>query len=184
MSGQIHLILGAMFAGKTTELLRRKRRAELAGKKCLLIKYYGDNRYDETKIVTHDHITENAIISAGNSLKKTIDIIANLENYHCIFIDEIQFYQDGAQICDYLANSGFDVTVCGLQGDYQRNIFQCISDLIPKVEEIVHLTAIDKMTGNDATFTARITSELEQEVIGGGDKYMATDRKHYMSLQN
>ena len=53
-NGRIHLIIGPMYAGKTTELLRLKKRAEIAGQKCLAIKFYKDLRYDEDRLSTHD----------------------------------------------------------------------------------------------------------------------------------
>jgi thymidine kinase len=180
--GSICLIFGSMFAGKTGELLRRKRRAELANKKCLMIKYYKDTRYSVDKIATHDMITSDAVISDGNSLGATVGKVDNLSQYQCVFVDEIQFFTDGAEVCDHLANMGMDVTVCGLQGDYNRVIFPTIAKLIPMTETFVPLTAIDSVTGHDASFTARITQETGQEIIGGKDKYIATDRQHYFEI--
>jgi thymidine kinase len=180
--GNIHLILGPMFCGKTTELIRLKNRAEIAGKKCLVIKYHKDLRYDSQKLSTHDLIKTEAIVSNGNNLRKTIDEIPGLDTYNCIFVDEIQFYEDGDITCDFLANRGFEVVVCGLKGDSKRKPFGCVPYLIPLVETLTHLTAIDAKTGNDASFTARLSSELEQEVIGGADKYIAVDRSHYFEI--
>jgi len=180
--GTIELIIGCMGSGKTMELLRRKNRAELAKRKCLLIKYYKDTRYSQEKIVTHNGITSEAIISLGNSLKDTIDNVENLKQYDCLFVDEIQFYPDGAETCDNLANVGFDIIVCGLQGDFQRHIFPTISKLIPLAEKIEQLTAIDPLCGNEASFTVRLTCEMDQEVIGGFNNYTTSCRqnlKHY-----
>ena len=185
--GKIHLIIGPMRSGKTSELLRRKRRSEYANKKCLLIKYYKDTRYDPVigsteRIVTHDLVSDEAIVSTGNSLRQTLMSVKDLSTYRCLYIDEIQFYDDAAEVCDDLANRGYDVTVSGLQGDFQRKIFKSVSDLIPLCEDVVQLTAIDPVTGNEAPFTYRISSEKEQEVIGNTDKYIAVDRAHYLQL--
>ena len=174
--GKIHLIIGPMYAGKTTELVRLMKRATIANRKCLVIKFDKDVRYDETKLVTHDLIAVNATVSLGNNLRQTLNNVENLTSYNCIFVDEIQFYEDGAETCDQLANEGFEVIVSGLQGDFQRKKFGCIPDLIPIADRITHLTAIDKETGEEAPFTYRLTSETEQEVIGGNDKYIAVDR--------
>jgi thymidine kinase len=180
--GVIHLIFGCMGSGKTGELLRRKRRAEIAKKKCVLIKYYKDVRYSIDKVSTHDGVTAEAVTSVGNSLGKTIEAIKDLNEYDCIFVDEIQFYPDGAEICEKLANNGFDVTVCGLQGDYNRKMFETVIKLIPMSEEVVQLTAIDPVTGRDAAFTARLTTNSEQEFIAGMDAYTAADRSRYFAL--
>ena len=172
-----------MYASKSSLLLSRKRRAEIAQQKCLLIKYCHDTRYDTTKVVTHDLQKEEALVSVGKSLQKTIDSVVNLKQYNCIFIDEIQFFDDGAEVCHRLVNQGYDVTVCGLQGTYDMKIFPCIAELIPKFEEIIHLTAIDPQTTQELSFTARLTDGNEQELIGGLETYIAVDRQHYLSLK-
>jgi thymidine kinase len=201
-NGSITVILGPMFSGKTSELMRRMRRQTVANKKCLAIKYYHDNRYDrlaldvsnfakkqidevqENMLSSHDLIKVTAILSKGNNLEETINSIENLEDYDCLFIDEIQFYNDGASTADFLANQGFEVTVCGLQSDYLRKPYGCIPQILAYAETIVHLTAIDSITGQEASFTARISNEKEQEVQGGSDKYIAVDRQHYMKNFN
>jgi len=187
--GSIHLIIGPMYAGKTTEMLRLKRRAELAGKRCLTIKYHLDTRYetksdgeDKSVIITHDKVTDYAHRSCGDNLSETISHIDDVHQYDCIYIDEIQFYSDGASVCDQLANSGIEVVASGLQGDYQRKIFKTISELIPMSDRITHLTAIDGRTGQEASFTARIVSNDGQKLIGGPESYIATDRAHYNLL--
>jgi thymidine kinase len=187
-SGTLHLIIGPMFCGKTTELIRLKTRAEIAGKKCIMIKYSKDTRYDQNDSVqtitlsTHDQRKAEAFNSEGNNLRKTIDFINHIGQYDCIFIDEIQFYEDGAEVCDQLATRGFEVVACGLQSDHLRQPFGCIPNLVSCAEKITHLTAIDAKTGGEASFTARLTAEKEQEVIGGADKYIAVDRFHYFQI--
>ncbi len=183
IKGSIHLIIGPMYAGKTTELIRLKNRAEIAGKKCLVIKYQNDTRYDVSKLSTHNLIMIEAISSINNSLKQTMHNIVNLQEYDCVFIDEIQFYKDGANVCDELADAGYEVIVSGLQGDFERKRFECIADLIPHAEKITHLTAIDSTTGEEAAFTARITNEIEQECIGSNEMYLAVDRLHHLKIQ-
>jgi thymidine kinase len=168
----------------TTELIRLKTRAEIAGKKCLVIKYCHDQRYDQSRLATHSHLRIEAISSNGRYLKETITGIENLDQYDCIYIDEIQFYIDGHMICDQLANQGFEVVVSGLNGTFERKPFGCVSDLIPLVENITFLTAIDPKTGQEAAFTARISGETQEEVVGGSDKYLAADRQHFFDLLN
>ena len=179
-SGKINLILGPMYSGKTTELLRLYRRYFLAGKNCLLIKHKDDNRYDSEYIVTHDNQKYKAI----NTLK-LIDILNKTEvlKAEVLCIDEIQFYEDASEICDLWANQGKIVIASGLNGDYKREPFEQISKLIPKIEKLTFLTAICTETGNEAVFSKRISNETEVKVIGGSDKYIATSRKVFFSNQ-
>lgn len=181
-TGNIHLIVGPMFSGKTTELLRLLNRTKVLDIPILLIKYNGDTRFDDKMIVTHDNISHmSTIISDGHSLGNTLKefLTKNPSTKTYIFIDEIQFFNDGAEVCDKLANLGYFIVACGLQGDYQRNIFPTIAKLIPLCEKITHLSAVDKESGSDCSFTKRITNDNQLEVIGGDDKYQATSRKNY-----
>jgi len=88
--GRIELIIGPMFAGKSTELLRRMKRLEISGKKCLHIKYAGDNRYtDEACIATHDKQLRKAM-----ACKVLSEIEYAFASYDVIGIDEGQFMAD------------------------------------------------------------------------------------------
>ena len=172
--GKLNLICGPMFSGKTSELYRRYNRYKLAGKNCLLIKYSNDDRYDDNKLVTHDNFQYEAI--KCNNLQ---DIEILIKNYDVICIDEIQFYLDAAKYCDKWANEGKIIEVCGLNGDYKREPFEQISLLIPKLENITFLTAIDEKNGIDACFTKRIIDSDERELIGGKESYIACSRETY-----
>jgi len=180
-NGSIHLIFGPMFSGKTTELLRQMTRKKIANQDNILIKYSGDNRFDNVNIVTHDKITfQSTIVSIGHCLKDTVKELLEQQVVNTnIFIDEIQFFSDGAEVCDLLANNGYNVFACGLQGDYNRNIFPTIAKLIPLCEKITHLTSIDKKSGKECTNTKRICDSNELELIGGDDLYQAVDRYNY-----
>ena len=163
-----------MYSGKTTELIRRFKRYKLGNKSCILIKYINDNRYDDDKISTHDNIKLNAI--KCNLLSELDDVI---KIYDVICIDEIQFYKDASIYCDKWANNGKIVEACGLNGDYQRKPFEQITLLIPNIENIIFLKAIDEKNGEDACFTKRITNSNEKILIGGKETYIACSRKTY-----
>ena len=175
-NGKISLILGPMYSGKSTTLLTRYRRYQFGNKKCLLVKYINDNRYDKNSIVTHDKIKYEA--RSCNTLSE-IDNLVN--DFDVICIDEIQFYNDAAEYCDKWANQGLIVEACGLNGDFKRKPFEQISLLIPLSDEIYHITAIDEKNGKNAPFTKRITQEEEQQVIGGKEKYRASSRLNFYS---
>ena len=177
-TGKIHLILGPMYSGKTTELLRLYRRYYLAGKKCLLIKHKADTRYDSEYIVTHDNQKYKAI-----NTEKLRDIIQvkDVTEAEVLCIDEIQFYDDAAEVCDLLANYGKIVIASGLNGDFKREPFEQISLLLPKVDDLSFIRAICTHTGKEAPFSRRISNEKEVKVIGGSEKYVATSRLSYYS---
>lgn len=180
-TGQINLILGPMYSGKTTELLRLFRRYYLAGKQCLLVKHKDDNRYDSEYIVTHDNQKYKAI-----NTKYLKDIIENKNvlKSEVLCIDEIQFYEDASEICDLWANNGKIVIASGLNGDFKREPFEQISKLLPKAEKLTFLSAICTQTGKEASFSKRISNEKEVKVIGGSEKYIATSRKAYFTDTN
>ena len=192
-SGHIELIMGCMFAGKTSELMRRVKRYNVSGKHCLVIKYSKDNRYlemttDSTnpndsnkdvpklpKIATHDKNFMDAI---------SVDQLSEVkqwELYDVIGVDEGQFFPDLVEFCDYAADQGKVVIVSALDGTFQQKPFQQIADLIPKAETVDKLSAVCMRCFKNATFTKRIGSETEIEIIGGMDKYIAVCREclHY-----
>lgn len=175
--GKLHLIIGPMFSGKSTMLLTRYRRYGIAGKRCLLVKYAGDNRYlsSEESIVTHDKVSYRA-----TSCRQLAEIDSLIHNYDVVCIDEIQFYPDAAQYCDDWANQGLIVEACGLSGDFRRRPFEQISRLIPMCDDIQHVKAVCRNSGQDAPFSKRISHEEEQEVIGSTDKYLAVSRYYHL----
>ena len=172
-TGKLNLIIGPMYSGKTSELIRRYRRYNIGGKKCLLIKYFEDDRYNKNKVVTHDNLKCEAINT--NELSQLDD---QVKKYDVICIDEIQFYPDSAFFCDKWANQGLIIEACGLNGDFNRMPFEQISLLIPKVDNLLHLTAIDKQNGKEAPFTIRLTNDKQQKVIGGYDIYNVVSREN------
>jgi len=170
-NGKIKLIIGPMFSGKTSELLSRYRRWKLAGKKVLMIKYKQDNRYDKNNIVTHDGISVNARVC--ERLQELDDYV---NNYDVICVDEVQFYDDADEYCDKWANMGKVVEASGLNGNYLRKPFKIISNLIPLAEDIHHLNAVCKETGNDASFSVKFIKNDQEIFIGNDDSYLAGDR--------
>ncbi|KAL1442935.1 hypothetical protein MTO96_046177 [Rhipicephalus appendiculatus] len=113
--GQIQLIIGPMFSGKTTELMRRLKRYEVANHKCLIVKYAGDTRYDDENISTHDRQAMAAVKATSlSNLKST------LSDFRVIGIDEGQFFPDIVDFAEYMADTGKVVVIAALDGTYQR----------------------------------------------------------------
>jgi len=174
--GQIQLILGPMFSGKSTELIRRLKRYQVAQYEVLIIKYAKDLRYDEKGIATHCGQTLPAM--AADRLG---DLQDKARDFDVIGIDEGQFFPDVVSWCEEMANRGKIVLVAALDGTFQRKPFQDILSLIPLSEDVSKLHAVCMVCFQDAAFSKRISNEDGVEVIGGADKYMAVCRQCYYS---
>lgn len=169
--GQIQVIFGPMFSGKTTELIRRLKRYKFANHRCIIIRYAKDNRYASDRVATHDCQYLPAVLAT-----EFRSLSLNYEDFDAIGIDEGQFFPDIVEFCEEMANLGKVVVVAALDGTYQRTGFGNILNLVPLAESIVKLTAVCMSCFSDASYTKRIGSEKEVEVIGGAEKYMAVCR--------
>ncbi len=172
--GSINLILGPMWSCKTTELIRRYKRYTLGMKKCMMIKYKNDTRYDNAMVVTHDGHKIEAF-----ACEVLCEADLEIQNYDVICIDEVQFYKDADVYIDKWANQGKIIVASGLNGNFKRQEFPIISKLIPLAENISFYTAVCKETGKDATFTKINVDNDIIEVIGGSELYSAVDRQTY-----
>lgn len=174
--GTFNLILGSMWSGKTSELVRRYKRHSIGGRNCLMIKYKNDVRYDNEMVVTHDKIKVHAFVC--EYLYEVDHIIVD---YDVICVDEIQFYKDAHIFADKWANMGKIVEASGLNGNFNRQEFPIISKLVPLAENISFLKAVCKETGEDATISNInvVINDNTTEIIGGSELYNAVDRKTY-----
>ncbi|KAH7293852.1 hypothetical protein KP509_28G045300 [Ceratopteris richardii] len=182
--GSIHLIVGPMFAGKTTALLQRVQAEASTGRKVVLVKSNKDTRYGISSVVSHDgkHMPCWAVPSL-ESFRSQIgeEQYANID---LIGIDEAQFFKDLCSFCQAAADyEGKTLIVAGLDGDFERNKFGPILDLIPFADSIVKLTSHCELCGKPASFTFRKTDDKNKEMIGGADIYMPVCRQHYYSGQ-
>lgn len=183
-SGEIHVIVGPMFAGKTTSLLRRIQLESHSGRSVALIKSSKDTRYDHNAIVTHDGDKYPCLAlrdlstfrqQIGSSAYDKLDVIG---------IDEAQFFEDLYDFCQRAADhDGKTIIVAGLDGDYLRRSFGSVLDIIPLADTVTKLTARCELCGKRAYFTLRKTDETQTELIGGADVYMPVCRHHYVSGQ-
>lgn len=178
--GRIDLILGPMFAGKTTELMRRVKRDIHARRKCFVIKYSGDKRYSDTNVANHDQMVLKAMAMVDH-----LEDVGNLwESYDVIAIDEGQFFPDLVSFCTMVADKGKTVYVSALDGDYQRKPFGKVCELIPHCEHVDKLAAVCMMCHqHEGNFTRRTVSSDKQELIGGADMYVAACRKCYNQVE-
>merc|ERR1712226_1194541 len=150
----------------------RIKRLSIANRRCLMIKYARDTRYDNDCMATHDQVTITAV--SANYLEE-ISLVA--QKYDVIGIDEGQFFKDVVSFSEQFANNGRTVIVAALDGNFRREPFNDILYLLPLAESVVKLTAVCTLCYESASFTKRVGSETELEVIGGSDKYIASCRQ-------
>eukprot|EP00730_Choanoeca_flexa_P003935 TRINITY_DN11541_c1_g2_i5.p1 TRINITY_DN11541_c1_g2~~TRINITY_DN11541_c1_g2_i5.p1 ORF type:complete len:331 (+),score=32.21 TRINITY_DN11541_c1_g2_i5:80-1072(+) len=174
--GAIHMIVGPMFSGKSTELLRRVKRQSVASKRCLLIKYSKDTRYGLEGVITHDQ--QQSTAKACTVLEEARSEAAD---YDVIGIDEGQFFPDLVEFSEEMANEGKLIIIAALDGTFQRKPFSSVMELIPLAESVVKLSAVCMICNRDAAFSKRLGNETEVELIGGADKYIAVCRKCYFA---
>lgn len=170
----IHLIVGPMWSGKSTELFRRLRRAEYADQSTRLFKYAGDTRYVGRSALASSHDQTRHPATPVNRLDER-----DIEPNTVIGIDEGQFIDNLVPFCEEAARQGCRVIVAALESDYRREKFPRISDLIPKCEKLDKLHAVCFLCKQEASFTSRIDQSQEQESIGGMEKYRAVCRICY-----
>ncbi|CAJ0570148.1 unnamed protein product, partial [Mesorhabditis spiculigera] len=176
--GYIVCIIGPMFSGKTTELIRIHDRYKIAKKKCVLVKYDGDMRYDAHHITTHQQQKALGCTVVAHRLADVRETLFD-EDVEVVAIDEGQFYDDLASTCEQLAADGKIVIVAALNGDFMRRPFAEVSKLISFSNDVRNLSAVCMRCGTDASYTFRNTKETQVEVIGGSDTYQALCRACY-----
>ena len=183
--GYLGLFIGSMFSGKTSKLTELHRKYTFIGKQVVTINFAGDTRYSADGMVSHDGIKIPCIMS--DCIRKTIDEHTDeIGSADVILINEGQFFEDIYDSVVYLVETrNKRVYVAGLDGDFKREKFGKLLDLIPKCNEVVKLHAICAKCrdGTPAIFSMRITAESDQVVIGT-DNYMAVCRSCYTPTNN
>jgi thymidine kinase len=172
--GWIEAIVGPMFSGKSEELIRRLRRAEIARKRVQIFKPAIDQRYSVTGIVSHSglEIPSTPVKDAEEILGK-IHILTEV-----VGIDEGQFLGEGlVLVCRKLAEAGKRVIVSGLEMDYLGRPFEPMPQLLTVAEEITKLLAICVRCGNPAVHTQRLLHSDELIVVGAQGMYEARCRR-------
>jgi thymidine kinase len=164
--GWIEVICGSMFSGKTEELIRRLRRAEIAKQKVEIFKPKLDSRFDEYNLVSH---SDQRIASI--TVEKAEEILELAGDADVLGIDEAQFLgPELVKVCEELANRGKRVIVAGLDQDYRGNPFEPIPQLLAVAEVITKTLAICVKCGAPANRTQRISMDKHRVVVGAGDK--------------
>lgn len=175
-TGHIEVICGSMFSGKTEELIRRIRRAEIAKQRVKVFKPKIDNRYSEFEIVSHNEQSypSEVVENAEEVLEKSFDV-------EVIGIDEAQFFDNNLiDICQQLADSGKRVIVAGLDQDYRSAPFEPMPQMLAIAEYITKTLAVCVVCGAPANRTHRITESNEKILVGAMNHYEARCRLHHI----
>ncbi len=174
-SGWIEVICGSMFCGKTEELIRRLRRAEIARLRTSIFKPKIDVRYSEEHIVSHNQLRMDSHI-----IEQAAEILPLTERAQVIGIDEAQFFDDGiVDVCKTLALRGKRIIVAGLDKDFRTVPFGPMPRLMCEADYLDKLQAICMVCGRPANFTQRLTKDSAQVVVGEANIYEARCRNCY-----
>ena len=175
-SGWMEVICGSMFSGKTEELIRRLRRAEMAGQKVEIFKPKIDTRYDDVEVVSHNH---NKIMSTP--VESSNEILLLGSTCDVIGIDEAQFFDEGiVEVSNQLANNGVRVVIAGLDMDFLGRPFGPMPFLMATAEYVTKVHAICKKTGNLANYSMRISQNQDLVQLGETDSYEAVSRRVFV----
>jgi thymidine kinase len=172
-AGWIEVITGSMFSGKSEELIRRLRRAQIARQKVQIFKPTFDTRYAEDQIVSHsDMRIGSRNVSSSTALLSQVD-----EDTEVVGIDEGQFFDaDLPSVCNALANRGKRVIVAGLDQDYLGKPFEPMPQLLAIAEYITKTLAICMVCGNPANHTQRLVASQDRVLLGAQGTYEARCR--------
>ena len=172
-SGWMEVICGSMFSGKTEELIRRLRRAEMAGQHVEIFKPKLDNRYADEEVVSHN---QNKIRSTPVDSPSEILLLGS--TCDVVGIDEAQFFDESiVEVANQLANNGIRVVIAGLDMDFMGRPFGPMPNLMATAEYVTKVHAICKRTGNLANHSMRTTSNKDLVQIGETESYEAVSRK-------
>ena len=172
--GWIEVIVGPMFSGKSEELIRRLRRAEIARQRMQIFKPVIDQRYAVNEIVSHSGLgIASDLVRDGAEILKKVEARTEV-----IGIDEAQFLGESVlDACTRLADLGKRVIVAGLDTDFMGRPFEPMPRLLVAAEEITKLLAICARCGNPAVHTQRLVASEELIVVGASGMYEARCRR-------
>lgn len=183
----VEIIVGPMFAGKSSTVIRTVNRYKVLGWKICCISHSSDNRYSaDAMLMNHD--------SVGVPCEKWASLMTYISDPEflsskLVIIDEAQFFPDLREFVEYASDHlSKDVLVVGLDGDAQRRPFGQILDCIPLADSVVKLKAFCKECGDgtEAIFSHCKKAKTSQVLVGGADIYVPLCRKHYLvgQMQN
>lgn len=177
--GRIEVIVGPMYSGKTDELMRRIRRAGIAGHEVMVFKPAVDDRYSVSQISSHAGGKIDAVL-----VNRAADILEAAGAADMVAMDEAQFFDDPiVAVCDVLAASGVRVVVAGLDTDFRGEPFVQVARLMAIADIVSKLDAVCEVCGAPATRTQRIVNGIPASygepivLVGAKEAYQARCRR-------
>lgn len=180
MRGKLTVIAGPMFAGKSSELLKRLLWIEHNGHKILVIKPHIDDRYDPDRIVTHNQLSHPCISVIDLELVKDNYNIMPY-NFNTIFIDEVQFFEkkESLWFVEEALRNGVNVVCAGLDQDSRGIPFDTTAKLLALADEAVKITALCTVCGQPASKTQRTGKNNTRVAVGGSEMYQPRCVEHW-----
>ncbi len=176
--GLIEVIVGSMFSGKTEELIRRLRRAEIAKQHVEIFKPTVDTRYSASEVVSHN---ENSIRSTAIDNSSTILLLSG--NIDVIGIDEAQLFDENlVEVCNKLANMGIRVIVAGLDMDFRGEPFGPMPGLMACAEFVTKVHAVCMRCGHVAQFSHRLSDDGKIVMLGEKESYEPLCRECFRAI--
>ncbi len=189
--GHLEIILGSMYAGKTSKILEIYKQCIFCNIPVSIINHSSDIRYHDSMISTHDKIMApciqtmklNDIWNYSNvetHYNETSETHIKLRTSQVILINEGQFFEDLYDVVIDMLNNNKKVYICGLDGDFKKNKFGQILDLIPHCDNVTKLSSLCSLckNGTPGIFSMRLSHEKQQMLIGS-DNYIPVCRKCY-----
>ena len=165
--GWIEVVCGGMFSGKTEELIRRAKRAHIAGQNVVIVKPAIDNRYSDTDVVSHNETS-----LPGITVDTADQIILLTSSAKVVCIDEAQFFDNRiVEVVNTLANDGKRVILAGLDMDFEGKPFEPMPQLLAIAEYVTKLHAICAESGMIANFSQRVVADENKVLVGEKDAY-------------
>ncbi|MCE5193569.1 MAG: thymidine kinase [Candidatus Cryosericum sp.] len=184
LAGRIEVVTGCMFSGKSEELIRRLKRAQIARQKVIALKSSLDDRYGIEGITSHSGVRlDSAVISSPADVIKIVEE----RQVEVIGIDEVQFFDPQIiDVVEYLAGRGVRVILAGLDQDFRGEPFGPMPELLALAEDVTKLTAVCMVCGRPATRTQRIVNGRPARyddpivMVGAAESYEARCREHHI----
>lgn len=175
-TGWIEVIAGSMFSGKSEELIRRLRRAEIARLRVQVFKPKIDTRYSDDHIVSHSDLRmKSDTVTNASEILNRVDPRTDV-----VGIDEAQFFDVSiVDVCNRLADMGKRVIVAGLDKDYLGKPFDPMPQLLAIAEYISKPLAICVVCGNPANYSQRVIESEDRVLVGASGVYEARCRRHF-----
>ena len=187
--GTLEIITGPMFAGKTTELIRRQHRLNTIGRRILLVNHQSNTRHDATgqSIVSHDATRAQGspvvVVRLLDSVRTRASYRSLYHSAQIIMVDEAQFFEDlYGTVLQMVERDGKHVVLSGLMADAQRNLFGDVHQLVHHADSFTLLRALCKQCGDGTPgiYTRKLRNVAQ--TIGGADLYETLCRQHYCEV--